>query len=145
MIGKTHYNYNYKFLQSKKSSEALPHNRKSEYFRTKMSNSKSNKRKSPSKNSANCEYSFNLDDFLNGQYSPTIKKKSKGKLNLNNSTSKHKQLDDPVLRTILKKEPKKYKLSEFDVLALLGYGTFGSVLLVKYLNELNPYALKIVK
>lgn len=54
-------------------------------------------------------------------------------------------VDDQSLRTILKKEPKKYKLSEFEVLALLGYGTFGSVLLVKYLNEINPYALKIVK
>ena len=40
---------------------------------------------------------------------------------------------------------KKYKIEDFSVLSLLGYGTFGSVLLVKHAKyQDQPYALKAI-
>ena len=44
-----------------------------------------------------------------------------------------------------KKEEKKYKLEDFIVISLLGFGTFGSVLLVTLPQDPTPYALKVVK
>ena len=44
-----------------------------------------------------------------------------------------------------KKEEKKYKLEDFTVISLLGFGTFGSVLLVTLPQDPTPYALKVVK
>jgi serine/threonine protein kinase len=57
-------------------------------------------------------------------------------------------LGETIGLTLAKKSNKKvqrYELNDFVVLSLLGYGTFGSVLLVKHsLNE-SPYALKMIK
>lgn len=44
-----------------------------------------------------------------------------------------------------KQKQKKYKLEEFTILSLLGYGTFGSVLLVTHPSTKTPFALKVVK
>lgn len=57
-------------------------------------------------------------------------------------------LGETIGMTLAKKSHKKvqkYELNEFLVLSLLGYGTFGSVLLVKHSQTESPYALKIIK
>lgn len=63
------------------------------------------------------------------------------------SYSDTKSLVDPASKgSILKPKSKKYSPDDFEVHALLGYGTFGSVLLVKYLNseETQVFALKSI-
>ncbi len=129
-----------------KSFYAQSHSHKQDYFRGNVHNSKTKKRSHNKNIPKNHEYSFNLDHFSHVEYSNTVHKKSKLKLRLDSSSIENllkEQEQKP--KPIVKKDHKKFKLSEFIVLSLLGYGTFGSVLLVKYQNEPMPYALKVVK
>lgn len=48
-------------------------------------------------------------------------------------------------QSLARKQEKKYCLEDFTVTSLLGFGTFGSVLLVENTNETVQYALKVVK
>lgn len=143
--------------------------RKSNNFRIKYHGSKSKKRKSAVKKIGSDgkinDYTFNHEDgasksdisnssrksnlhnksFVSA--SPFKKSKLKIKLlNLNSDTlmkSDSKSVIKP--KTMIKKVSKKYNLEDFTILSLLGYGTFGSVLLVKHPNSYTPFALKVVK
>ena len=49
------------------------------------------------------------------------------------------------LSRLLNKTDKKFTLDDFVVLSLLGYGTFGCVLLVKHIKTEEAYAVKVIK
>lgn len=50
-----------------------------------------------------------------------------------------------ITRTKSKKADKKFTTSEFVVLAMLGSGTFGCVVLVKHITTEDVYAVKVIK
>lgn len=163
---KTYYNNDYKFKKSKKNTYILGQARKSSNFRIKHHGSKGRKSKhghphNENKDNQN-EYSFGLDDQecsksdASSVSDPSTKynksyitaspyKKSKLKIKLVKEHSDTLLNSDSKVILKPKKVAKKYSLEEFSVLALLGYGTFGSVLLVKHPENLNPFALKVVK
>jgi hypothetical protein len=127
----------------------------------------SKKRKSHVKNRVdNSDYTFDMEDADKSQFSEknrsqsknrarerTLKaspyKRSKLKIKLANSSMEklpRKDSNEALQpKYAIKKDTKRYKLDEFEVLSLLGYGTFGSVLLVKHPIESLPLALKVVK
>ena len=163
---KTYYNNDYKFKKSKKNTYILGQARKSSNFRIKHHGSKGRKSKHGYAHNENTdkqnEYSFGIEDEecaksdISSVSNPSTKynksyitatpyKKSKLKIKLINENSETLINSDSKAILKPKKVVKKYNLEEFTVLALLGYGTFGSVLLVKHPESLNPFALKVVK
>uniref|UniRef100_A0A7S3JKG8 Protein kinase domain-containing protein n=1 Tax=Euplotes harpa TaxID=151035 RepID=A0A7S3JKG8_9SPIT len=161
---KTAYNANDSRLAKNKNNFILGQARKSSNFRIKYNDSYSLKRKSKIKkkdtNSKFEDYTFEFENELIGKEtneltndyltmknrsfvsaSPYTKQHNK---RLERTESTEKTFSEAKVK-ITSKNSKKYKVDDLIVLSFLGYGTFGSVLLVRHLHTDEVFAAKVIK
>jgi len=159
---KTYNNSDYRFLKTKKNSYILNHTRKPIVQINYAAKGKSRKSfiSGNGRNAQVSDYSFDIDNKTGKSEGSKMSVKKYSKKHLSRSPARKTKLktkasakslvnanSDEVcaIKKYFMKKVARHTLSSFLVLSLLGYGTFGSVILVKEPSAYHPYALKIIK